>query len=199
MDPNVEVIMTAMTRGRAFLLLAVLTANASAQDANDASDRALAKQLATELKGALSAALQISPASAIRVCSEQAPQIAARIGAEKGVKIGRTALRARSTANQPNDWQRNVLNDFQARIAAGDSIDSMEYSAVVRDPGVTERRFMKAIATEALCLTCHGRQLAPEVRAAIASRYPGDTATGFAVGDLRGAVYVVRRMPEQSK
>lgn len=191
--------MSATNRLPVLFLLATLTANASAQDAAVEADRALAKQLAGELKAALSTAMQISPANAIAVCSEKAPQIAARIGAENGVEIGRTALRTRSPANQPNDWQRNVLNDFQARVAAGESISSMEYSAVVREAGGPERRFMKAIATEALCLTCHGQQLAPEIRTAIANRYPQDTATGFAAGELRGAVYIVRRAQQQSK
>ena len=40
------------------------------------------------------------------------------------------------------------------------------------------------------CLACHGSEVSPEVREAIAARYPGDRATGFAVGDLRGALWV---------
>jgi hypothetical protein len=191
--------MSAKNRFNVLLLLAALAASASAQDVADAADRELAKQLAGELKTALSAAMQISPANAIKVCSEEAPRIAARISAENGIEIGRTALRTRNAAHQPRDWQRDVLNNFQARAAAGESIGSMEYSAVVRESGGPERRFMKAIATEPLCLTCHGQQLAPEIRTAIATRYPRDTATGFAVGDLRGAVYIVRRAQKPSK
>lgn len=190
--------MTSTTRVFVLLLLAALAANAPAQDEVDAADRALAKQLAGELKTALLAAMQESPQNAIAVCSEQAPQIAARIGADNEVTIGRTSLRTRNTANQPSEWQRNVLVNFQARAAAGESIAAMEHSAVVRDSGVLERRFMKAIPTEPLCLTCHGQQLAPSIRAAIADRYPHDTATGFAAGDLRGAVYIVRRTPSRN-
>jgi hypothetical protein len=33
-------------------------------------------------------------------------------------------------------------------------------------------------------------QLSPEVRAALAEQYPDDQATGFEVGDLRGAFIV---------
>jgi hypothetical protein len=42
-----------------------------------------------------------------------------------------------------------------------------------------------------LCLTCHGESLAPELAAAIARDYPGDAATGFKSGELRGAFRVV--------
>ena len=181
-----------MIRAIAAILLAAFAATTSAQDGVDA-DRALAKRLAGELKAALSSAMQVSPANAIEVCNEQAPQIASHIGAEEGVKLGRTALRTRNEANRPTDWQRTVLNEFQRRLAAGEPIANLEHTEVVREAGVVERRYMKAIATEPLCLTCHGAQLAPEVKTAIASKYPQDAATGFSAGDLRGAVYIVRR------
>ena len=51
-------------------------------------------------------------------------------------------------------------------------------------------RLMRGIATEPGCLACHGAQVAPAVRAAIAAHYPDDAATGFAVGDLRGGLWV---------
>ncbi|WP_425609259.1 c-type heme family protein [Thalassobacterium sedimentorum] len=43
------------------------------------------------------------------------------------------------------------------------------------------------------CLACHGdpASIAPEVTQKIAQLYPADTATGFAVGELRGAFRVV--------
>lgn len=62
---------------------------------------------------------------------------------------------------------------------------------------IAEHRYMKAIPTEPVCTVCHGRQLPPTLQQAIAAKYPADAATGFEVGDLRGAVYVVRRLPSQ--
>ena len=46
-----------------------------------------------------------------------------------------------------------------------------------------------------VCLKCHGdaESLAPEVSDRLAELYPDDRATGFAMGDLRGA-FVVERM-----
>jgi len=171
----------------------LIAANLSfAADPNEA-DRQLVKQLATELKTALSTALQTSPESAIGVCNERAPQIAGKIAQEHGVQIGRTALKVRNPANAPTEWQRGVLLDFQNRLASGEALASMEYSATIQGKEFIERRYMKAIPTEPLCVTCHGTQLAPSLKQAIANKYPRDQATGFSVGELRGAVYVVRR------
>lgn len=178
------------------VLLATCAANVSVaqEQAADSADRKLAMQLAMQLKSELTKALQVSPQSAIEVCNERAPQIAGAIGAANDVKIGRTSVRVRNPANQPRAWQRVVLEDFGKRAAAGEPLANIEYSAVVRENGIAERRYMKAIATEPLCIACHGQQLEPALERAIAAKYPTDAATGFSVGELRGAVYVVRRV-----
>jgi hypothetical protein len=51
-------------------------------------------------------------------------------------------------------------------------------------------RYLKAILVQPQCLACHGGPLAAPVKAAIASRYPGDRAMGYAAGELRGAFVV---------
>ena len=49
---------------------------------------------------------------------------------------------------------------------------------------------MAAIVTQPPCLVCHGDNIAEPVRQALREQYPADAATGFAVGELRGAVVV---------
>ncbi len=173
--------------------LTLLVAEAAEPPVSLAEDRALAKQLSTTLKAELTAALQVSPEDAIAVCSERAPAIAKTLGGREGVKVGRTALRVRNPDNRPLDWQREVLRDFARRARAGEKLDTLEYSAAAGEGEFAEHRYMKAIAMEPLCLTCHGAQLASSIKEAIDKRYPNDEATGFAVGELRGAVYVIRR------
>jgi hypothetical protein len=53
----------------------------------------------------------------------------------------------------------------------------------------SERRFryMRAIPTAPMCLSCHGTDIAPDVAAQIRAAYPGDRAMGFAAGEMRGA------------
>lgn len=180
---------------RIFAVVLCLTAfSINAAEPNPA-DRELAKRLAAELKGALSTALKTSPEHAIAVCNEQAPQIAAKIAADSNTQIGRTALKLRNPKNAPTEWQRTVLLDFQNRLQAGEPVTTLEYSAVIKNGSQSEHRYMKAIPTEPLCLTCHGKQLTPSLQQAIRAKYPADTATGFNVGDIRGAVYMMRRLP----
>jgi hypothetical protein len=174
-------------------LLLLATTIATSETPNDA-DRQLAKQFASELKAALTNALQSSPEKAIAVCNESAPQIAMKIAREQDVQIGRTALKLRNPNNEPTQWQRAVLLDFQNRVAAGESPATLEYAVTSNAQGKMESRYMKAIGTEPLCLTCHGDQIAPEIMKAIKTKYPADQANGFKVGDLRGALYIVRRV-----
>ena len=178
-------------KARSVMFLTLLAGSASAAD-TAATDREIAMQLGAQLKAALSSALQTSPEEAINVCNERAPQIAATLHDAHEAKVGRTALRVRNPSNEPTDWQRTVLEDFQKRAAAGEPLTSLEFSAVVSVNGQAERRFMKAIGTEPLCLVCHGQRVSPDIKRAIAKKYPRDAATGFKVGDLRGAFYVVR-------
>jgi hypothetical protein len=91
-----------------------------------------------------------------------------------------------------------VLEDFERRRGEGESLNAMEYSTRIDADGYAEYRYMKAIVMEPLCVTCHGQELSPALEQVIARHYPNDAATGFAIGDLRGAVYVVRRVRESA-
>ncbi len=53
-------------------------------------------------------------------------------------------------------------------------------------------RYMKAIGTQPVCLTCHGtsEQIPANVEEALATSYPFDQATGYSAGDIRGAVSI---------
>lgn len=125
--------------------------------------------------------------AAVGFCHDEAPRIAAEISARHGVAVGRTSLRHRSPANAPSVWQRTLLDQFAARVAAGE--DPASVTAKSDDAGVL--RVAKGLKVEAPCAMCHGpvESIAPEVAQAIAARYPGDQATGFREGDLRGMIW----------
>ncbi len=168
------------------------------------TSRELTMQLGAELKGELTRAIeQGGPVAAIPVCRERAPAIAARLSQDSGAKVSRTALRVRNPANAPDDLQRAVLEQFAGELVAagtaGGAGTPVAASAagpleavfeIKRATGI-ERRYMRAIPTDPLCLTCHGSNLSPELAAAIARDYPADAATGFAPGELRGAFSVI--------
>jgi hypothetical protein len=150
--------------------------------------------LGSTLKTQLQAAIQSGgPASAVDVCHKIAPATAASLSDEHGLTLTRVSLRNRNPEmGVPNDWQTVVLQDFEARKAAGEGADRLAYSEVVDG----EYRFMKAIPTEAVCLNCHGADIKPDVQAKIDALYPEDRAVGFSEGDLRGAFVAVRKLAE---
>jgi hypothetical protein len=180
----------------AAMIFLVLTATSFAQAPDDthaaslriAEGRAIAREFGAELKSALERAIsERGPAGAIQVCREEAPRIAARLSQRHGVSVARTALRVRNAGNAAQSWQREVLGRFRGEIAAGADPESIEHFETRADGGA---RFLKAIVTAPLCTTCHGESLPPEIRRELRRQYPADQATGFCVGDLRGAFSV---------
>jgi hypothetical protein len=153
--------------------------------------RQLALQLGSQLKGELSKAIaEGGPLAAINVCYLRAPEIAAQLSEASGARVARTALRVRNPSNAPDDLERSVLEQFRVDLGTGPLDRPLEAAFEIRRGDAVERRYMRAIPTDALCLTCHGKDLSPELAAAIARDYPGDQATGFEQGQLRGAFSV---------
>lgn len=166
-----------------------LAVAAEAPNPNVVEAKGIIKEFFGKLKGELEAAIKEGgPSHAIPVCKARAPAIAQEISAKSDWKVGRTSLRLRNAGlNQPDAWERNVLEQFEARKAKGEDLAAMDYSEVVDQEGQQTFRYMKAIPTQELCLNCHGTAIKPEVAASLDKYYPGDQARGFREGDLRGA------------
>ena len=164
----------------------------SVEDADLARAKAAAAAFSGKLRSRLHASMQEGgPTAAIGVCHSEAPGIADAVMAEHGVRLGRVALpgRNRHPAHAAVDWQFPPLEQFQRAVA--DGAPAASQVLVMREglPDGVALRMMRGIATEPACLACHGSPT-PEVSTAIRARYPQDAATGFAVGDLRGALWV---------
>lgn len=150
-----------------------------------------------KLVGTLQMEMQLrGPEAAVQVCSEKAPQMAAQLGKEQGWSVTRVGSRVRNRQiGVPDDWEQQVLKQFAERHAAGEAFDAMEHSEVVRSPdGPPQLRYMKAIGLQPQCVTCHGRpdQIPAAVQARLQQLYPQDQATGYAPGELRGALSIKR-------
>lgn len=124
--------------------------------------------------------------AAIDVCNEQAPEIASAVSKELDLDVGRTALKVRNPDNKPNTAQQDVLKDFEERWQQSKA--SVPTETYVTDDGHTV--WMKAIVMQPQCAACHGKSIKPELKQAINARYPNDEATGFDVGEIRGAFVV---------
>jgi hypothetical protein len=172
------------------------SAPTTAPNPNLMEAKALTQEFATTLKRELEAAIQSGgPIKAIGVCEERAPDIAAGLSARTGWAVGRVSLKPRNAKiGQPDAWEEQVLTRFDERKAAGEPVETMAFSEVVEKDGTRQFRFMKAIPTGELCLACHGREITPEVTAALDEAYPGDSARGYAIGDVRGAFTLTKRI-----
>ncbi|EIJ33990.1 Tll0287-like domain-containing protein [Thiothrix nivea] len=154
--------------------------------------KAAVQALGGTLKGELETAMKAGgPVEALDVCHTRAPEIAKAVSADKGMQVSRVSLKNRNPVmGAPNEWQTQVLNEFETRKAAGEDPAALAYAEVAGN----EFRFMKAIPTGAVCLKCHGTEISPEVSAKLTELYPDDKATGFKEGDLRGAFVVVKNL-----
>ena len=147
--------------------------------------------LKLELKAAMR---EGGPGNAIRVCKNKAPAIAADVSDKHGWRVARTSLKVRNPHNAPDAWETRILQEFEKRKAAGDEIGTLEHAEIVTTDGKKQFRYMKAIPTEKVCLTCHGTEIEPEEAAALNELYPQDKARGFREGDIRGAFTVTHPM-----
>lgn len=133
------------------------------------------------------------PAVAVEVCREKAPQMAKAASEQTGWGIRRVSLRNRNPKAVPDAWERAALEDFDRRAAAGESPATLEKWEVVGQ----EYRYMKALPVQPLCLSCHGPvgELGAGVPEKLKTHYPQDLGTGYAVGQIRGAITI--RKPQQ--
>ena len=167
--------------GLALALLACTTGTAQKQRTESARGAELLLPFKQELKQALVAGMQEGPLNAISVCRDQAPAIAESLSIE-GVQMGRTSHRLRNPDNSAPAWVDTVLQAYLGE----------EQGRAPRLITLLNDRlgYVEPIATQPLCLACHGKSLAPDVAAHIAEAYPEDQATGFEAGDLRGVFWV---------
>jgi hypothetical protein len=148
-----------------------------------------ADEAATELQKRLGSRLieemaRAGPASAIDVCREEAPTLTSSVRADLGFAIGRTSHRLRSSKNVPPDWAAG-------HVARASAMPFDEVRPVVFDLG-DRIGLLRPIQVQGACLSCHGSPdaISPAVRDRITAAYPEDRATGFALGDLRGWIWV---------
>ena len=180
--------------GLAGLCLGVAATARADQAALTDEARAMAGAFGAQLRKALLEAMaEGGPVEAISVCKLQAPAIAAGLSTD-GWQLRRTALRVRNPDNTPSRREREVLEWMQGQLAAGVNPANLTSSGLEVEDDGSVFYYIQPIMTGALCLNCHGKELAPEVRQAIHASYPQDRATGFSEGELRGAFSFTRRL-----
>jgi len=180
-------------------LLAVVLSSALPVQADEApmleEARGIAAAIPPKLLGMLMDELKKGgPEGAIAVCREKAPQMAREASEKYGWNIRRVSLKNRNPKAVPDAWERVVLADFDKRAAAGENPVTLERGEVVAEGNSKTYRYMKALPTGELCLNCHGpsERMSPAVKARLSELYPEDKATGYAPGEIRGALTLKR-------
>ena len=73
--------------------------------------------------------------NALHICNKEATPIAEKAAKESNALVSHVSLKNRNTNNIPNDWQRTVLEDFDARVAKGKSVNKMAFTKIVDNNG----------------------------------------------------------------
>jgi Protein of unknown function (DUF3365) len=151
-----------------------------------AAANAAADELGRTLRARLLEAMADGAPAAAEVCANEAATRTAEVGARNHASVGRGSTRMRG-ATPPPPWVQAWLVAQREGSAEG----------VTGWQRVEEghARVLRPIVIEAPCLTCHGETVSPEVQALLATRYPDDRATGYRLGDLRGALWAEVALP----
>lgn len=157
-------------------------------EARIAAARKIAEGFADGMRRKLGAALVEAGGieAAIGECRTAAPALAAA-AAKDGYTVRRIGTRVRNAANTPTAAERAILGRLDQLPP-----DELRTTSIEGGDSGHWALYVPIVLAQPLCLRCHGpvEDIAPEVRAKLAELYPDDAATGYAIGDLRGAFVV---------
>ena len=140
------------------------------------------------LSGRLQQAMQEGgPVYAVDYCSVAALPIADSLSALYGARIKRTSDRIRAPHDQPDEHEREQLNEVLLAMAQG--VRPFEIGAQVFILNDSVAYYQPIHINAPTCLKCHGTpgmELDSAAHALIRQRYPMDQAIGYREGDFRG-------------
>jgi hypothetical protein len=177
-------------------LLGLLLAGPALADDEEArllaEARQATQQLLQQIGGELRREYELSGSiRSVVVCKYTAPEVSSNISRKYGAEVKRVSLRVRNPSlGTPDAWEQKVLMEFDRRLARGEKADQIDFAETVKEPMGSYFRYMRAIPTGELCLNCHGTKdtLTAATQSQLAAEYPHDRATGYAMGQVRGAV-----------
>lgn len=144
------------------------------------------------LKPKLKAAIQSGGlVHAVNICAVEAPAIAKALSAETGWDVKRVSLQPRNidTAT-PDEHERTTLAWFAEQQSTQGEAAVLKSSQIVNNT----YRYMQAQPVEGVCLNCHGTNINTAVQSIINTTYPSDMATGYQLGQIRGAFSLAKSL-----
>ena len=132
---------------------------------------------------------------AISVYSEAAPAMLRDIRQKTGWDIRRVSLKARNAATgTPDAWEARQLAEFNIQVAEGGRADQLEVSEIVTgSDGKRTFRYRRRCpwAKSVSSATARPRRRR-RAQGRAGARLPADRATGYSLGQVRGALSVKR-------
>ncbi|MEQ8517367.1 MAG: DUF3365 domain-containing protein [Chromatocurvus sp.] len=174
----------------AMACLAMISAAGSLASTDRAAIETEAKNIVEAFVGEVKPMLQgymqtLGPVGAVEGCAVEAPDIADRMSDRTGWEVGRVSLKPRNIdRGTPDAWEVATLQQLEAKRREGAGPGELNHGEWIDG----RYRYMQAQVVDAVCLNCHGKSLDPAVKASIDKYYPDDSATGYSLGDIRGAV-----------
>jgi len=147
----------------------------------------ITKATQTELLKNVSNAIQAAgPGFAIEFCNIRALALIDSLSKQNNCQIKRIAIKYRNPVDMPQtESEITQINQYYATHQRGDTLqpvvhfidDRIEY-------------YQPILMAKKACLNCHGipgTDISKKTLEKIKQCYPNDLATGFAIGDIRGA------------
>ena len=124
---------------------------------------------------------------ALDFCSQEAYTLTQSVNDKlpKGVSVKRISQNNRSPLNKPSDDEKLVLEKLHAMQQKKQALPKF---VVIQSDEHTYKFYKPLTINKGVCLKCHGDISNTKLASEIAKRYPNDKATGYKMGDLRGAV-----------
>ncbi|TNE92861.1 MAG: DUF3365 domain-containing protein [Deltaproteobacteria bacterium] len=160
-------------------------ASADAEGAALAAAKEGAKALGGTLKAKVIEGLAANgPAATLEMCSQEAQGLTAMVAGEHQIKVGRTSDKLRNPNNAGPEWAQAWFASVRDTPVA----EVKPMTEVVEIDGKKVARFAAPIGIAEPCLLCHGSP-GDDVKAKLSELYPEDKATGYELGQLRGAIW----------
>ncbi|MEA3341419.1 MAG: methyl-accepting chemotaxis protein, partial [Chloroflexota bacterium] len=122
--------------------------------------------------------LNFAPAAAAR-------EIAGGFSKDKNLTLRQVSTKYRNPQNKPDGYESKILAMMEQDPRQWEDKD---FSEKVVDGDRATMRYLRPLFVKESCMTCHGDPAS--VPAFVRERFPDDLATGYRVGDIRGAVSV---------
>ncbi len=146
--------------------------------------RAAFEQLFTRVRMKMEAE---GPSAAVAHCAVVALPLVDSLAAVHGVRIKRSSDRLRAPHDAPDDDEQRRLDEVLALLAGGARPADLPPQALVLGDSIAF--YQPILINQPGCLKCHGTpgvEVDSTTMEVLARTYPGDAATGYALGDFRG-------------